>query len=369
MNKHKLNGFTFYLTEECNFRCTYCYQKKRNSFMEIPTIDKAIAFFSPHFAPDCIINFYGGEPLLSWDKIIYAVNRLQQHALKHGKKVRYSISTNGSLLDKDMLQFLNRHHFSVLLSFDGLAQYITKKEGSFDKIVSSLKNLLECPNIHLETNSVFTSETLEYLSESVLFIHRHGVENVRIGFSRMSPWDESTIERLKRELERIRKFLAALYQKTGDIFLVNFRPGSGAGPFTCYAGKDRLSLAPDKTLWGCDLFFDYFKGKIDDLTGQRYCFGTLDAFIASHEDTYPAILSNYANLSVDKFFTPIQACEQCVAMNECEVCPVDNLFLGSAINCIPAWACRMKRLYLEEKKLFLEEIKKRTKSRKPNAET
>lgn len=290
------------------------------------------------------------------------MNRIQQHSIKHNKHVRYSISTNGSLIDKDMLQFLNQHHFSVLLSFDGLAQDITKKEGSFGKIISSLENLLESPNIDLETNSVFTPETLKYLTESVLLIRRHGAENIHIGFSRISPWDESALARLKLELERMRNSLLAFFQKTGDIPLPNFRPRLGTGPFCCYAGKDRLSLAPDETLWGCDLFFDFFKGKKEDPAYSHYCFGSLDTFIAHHQDRYPTTLSNYSNLCVDKFITPIQPCSQCEAMNECEVCPIDNLFLGSAINCIPPWACRMKRLYIEEKKLFLKEIKRKSKT-------
>lgn len=337
--------------------------------MEIPTIDRAVAFFFPHFTPGCTVNFYGGEPLLAWANIRHSVDHIQRLALKNGKDIRYSISTNGSLLDKDTLRFLNQHRFSVLLSFDGLAQYITKKEGSLDKIVSSLKNLREFPNISLETNSVFTPETLEYLTDSVFFIHRHGVENIRIGFSKISLWDEPALARLKLELERMRKSISALFQKTGEIPLVNFRPGLGRGPFACYAGMDRLSLAPDETLWGCDLFFDFFKGKEEDPARHQYCFGSLDNFISNYEDVYPTILSNYSNLGVDKFHTPIQPCSQCEAMNECEVCPVDNLFLESAINCIPPWACRIKRLYIEEKKLFLEEIKKTTKSQKPEAET
>ncbi len=354
----KLNSFTLYMTEECNFRCTYCYQQKRNVYMETSTIDKAITFFFPYFSPDCTINFYGGEPLMAWDKIVYTVHRLHQHSKKFHKRIQYSLSTNGSLFDEDMVQFLGRHHFSVLLSFDGLAQYITRKEGSFDRIVSTLKHLLEFPTIDLEINSVFTPETLEYLADSVLFIRRHGAENIRVGFSRISPWDESAIARFQLELERMRKLLVTLCRKTGEIPLINFRPGLRGSPFICTAGMDRLSLAPDESLWGCDLFFDYFKAKEDDPAHQRYCFGNLDDFMAHHEVTYPAILSNYADLCVDKFFTPVKPCSQCEEINECEVCPVDNLFLGSAINIIPSWACRMKRLYMEEKRMFSEEIDK-----------
>ncbi len=330
--------------------------------MQIPTIEKAILFFFPYFAPDCTINFYGGEPLLAWDKIKYAVNLIQQHSIKHNKHIRYSISTNGSLINKDMLRFLDQHHFSVLLSFDGLAQDITKKKGSFGKIISSLENLLASPNIDLETNSVFTPETLRYLTDSVLFIRTHGVENIGIGFSRIYPWDESALARFKQELELLRKFLSVLFQKTKDIPLVNFRPGLGKGPSTCSAGKDRLSLVPDENIWGCSLFFDYFKEKKENPAYRQYCFGSLDAFIANHETIYPTILSNHSSLCIDKFFTPIQPCSQCEEIQECEVCPVDNLFLGSAIGCIPTWACRMKRLYLEEKKLFLDEIRKKSDS-------
>ncbi len=350
------------MTEECNFRCSYCYQQKRNTFLEISTIDKALEFLLPYFAPDCTINFYGGEPLLAWDRIEYTVARLHRLSPGHGKHFRYSISTNGSLLDEDKVRFLDRHHFSVLLSFDGLAQDITKQKGSFSQIISSLKNLCDSPNIDLETNSVFTPETLRYLTESVLLICSKGVKNIGIGFSRLSPWDESSLSSFKTELGRLRDSLSVLFRQTGHIPLVNFRPRFrprlAAAPFTCTAGKDRLCLTPDENIWGCSLFFDYFKAKKADPAYHRFCFGRLEAFMAAHQNIYPAILSNYSNLRVDKFSTPTNPCNQCEDMHECEVCPADNLFLGSAINRIPSWACRMKRLFIEEKMLFLDEVKK-----------
>jgi len=352
----ELYSFTFILTEDCNFNCSYCYQKKRKKYTESSAIEKALDFFSPFLKEECYVNFHGGEPLLAYDKIKSTVSSIQDRNRRLRKRIHYSIVTNGSLINDDILQFLNQHKFYVLLSFDGLAQDVSRKKGSFKKIVEIIEKLLKCPDIDFDVCSVFTPETVGYLSSSLQFSIELGVPNIYLSLSTLLPWDHGSLLRLKEELASIKEFLLAFYRRTRTVPLIGFRKNSGKGVFFCYAGKDRLALSPEGKLWGCYLFPDYFKGKEGTPEYNQYCFGELDSFIEDNERIYPEIRRNYSKLRMDYFSTSDNSCRDCAELRECEVCPMDAAVSGFSIGKIPTWTCEIKKIIRKEKEIFWKKL-------------
>ena len=352
----EFSNLTLTVTEDCNFRCSYCYQSKRKKYLDLSPIKNAIEFFFPFLNEECYIHFYGGEPLLAFDQIREAVDYIQIINKENNKRVRYTISTNGSLLNEEILNFLSCNKFFVLLSFDGFAQDITKKKGSFNQIVSKIEELLKTPHIELETNSVFTEETIGYLSKSIQFLCELGVPNIDYVLSKIIPWKHSSLKRLKKELAFLRGLLLSIYTKTQYIPLVDFREDSRKGIFSCSAGKDRMALMPDGKLWGCDLFADYYKERIGTKEFHKYCFGDLNSFVQNYKKIYPGILANYSNLRMDRNFTQGTRCIECKDLGSCGSCPVDNLFSSSDIRKIAPWACEIKKIFRQEKKLFWKEL-------------
>jgi len=67
----------------------------------------------PHLTENYYLNFYGGEPLLSFELIKQTISLLNNANKESGKKSDYSITTNGSLLSDEIIQFLDEHKFSV----------------------------------------------------------------------------------------------------------------------------------------------------------------------------------------------------------------------------------------------------------------
>lgn len=352
-----LSNLTFVVTEDCNFRCSYCYQEKTKDYIDAAIIEKAVDFFFPFLSEECFINFYGGEPLLAVDQIRDGVDYIENKKKREKKYIQYSITTNGSLLDEQILSFLNKNKFSVLLSFDGLAQEITKKKASSKPIVSNIKRLLELPHIDLETNSVFTQKTVVYLSKSVRLFIDLGIPNISFALSRIFPWERSSLVQLRKELSNVRQILLSNYKKTSTIPLVDFRRNQKRGIFVCFAGRDRMTLTPEGKLWGCDLFADYFKGKAGMSEYDKYCFGDLDSFVDRFERVYPEILSNHSKLRMDRFFTSNTSCLKCNDLEICKVCPVDNMFSDTDIRKVSSWSCEMKRILIREKELFWEGLK------------
>lgn len=315
-------------------------------------------FFLPRLTKNYYLNFYGGEPLLSFNLIKKTISFLLNKNEELNKRVNYSITTNGILLTEKIIQFLNKHKFSVELSFDGLAQDVSRKKGSFKKIVSSIKELLNYLNINLEVNSVFTPMTVDYISESIKFIMALGVPNIHFSLSIIEPWDQACLLKLENELTKLRKIALAHYKRSGNIPVINFREDNGKGIFYCAAGKDRLAITPEGEIWGCYLFPDYFKGKEKTLEYQKLYFGTLDNFIENHEDIYPQIFSNYAQLSMDNFSTSAMKCFLCLDLENCRICPVNASFSGVSLGKIPLYACEIQKIKIKEKEIFRKEFQK-----------
>ncbi len=118
---------TLYVTELCNFRCRYCVydgcHSNRPSHsmkqMDWSVAKQAIDDFLPHSDPadSASITFYGGEPLLNIDLIKECVQYARKAA--GDRKLRFSLSTNGSLLKGEVAEFLAAEEFSVRISLDG----------------------------------------------------------------------------------------------------------------------------------------------------------------------------------------------------------------------------------------------------------
>jgi len=139
------------LTRDCNLNCAYCAtsgkyydHKDQPLHMDITTCRAAIDFFYNRSNPDNTptISFYGGEPLLRFDMIKEAVAYIQ--AKPGGHQYEFNITTNGTLLNKEHLNFFIQHHFYLMVSLDG-PQNVNDRyrlfkngKGTFNRIMNTL---------------------------------------------------------------------------------------------------------------------------------------------------------------------------------------------------------------------------------------
>ena len=311
----------------------------------------------PHLKRNYFLNFYGGEPLLCIDLIKQTVSFLNKENKKLNKKASYSITTNGSLLSGESIQFLNEHRFSVVLSFDGYAQEEQREKGSLEIIVPIIKELLNQPRINLEINSVFSPDTVGHLSKSIQFLMDLGALNIHFSLNAMEPWNPASLQRLENELKKLRKKLLIHNKRKKSIPVINFREDPKKGIFFCTAGKDRLVLTPEEEIWGCFLFPDYFKEKERSPDYSKFFFGKLGNFIKDYEAQYPHISTNYAWLSMDNFATADMKCLMCPDLENCTVCPINAAFSGLPLGLIPDHICRIQKMMSKEKRKFKEEKK------------
>lgn len=364
----ELSFLTFIVTNDCNFNCAYCFQEKDKTTIAPATIEKAVEFFYPFLKQESTVDFYGGEPLLAFDRVRHTVACVLEKN-KHGnKKIQFNLTTNGSLITDEILEFFAGHRFGLLLSFDGLAQEQSRKAGTLHHIVKTLEHFRFYPGIDLEINSVFTPRTVASLTGSVRFLVESGCSNITFNIDTMEEWRPEEMETFTLELNRLTDYLAALYRETGNLPVSNFRgfiPGnSGTGDryekkrgiFRCYAAKDRVAVTPEGKLWGCYLFHDFFKSRKDHPQYGDYYLGTLEEFISAEGKLKTGVAGSYSELRMDYFQAEQGYCFLCKEVAGCVVCPVNAAYSSGSLGKIPRRVCELIKIQRNAQEEFRQKL-------------
>jgi sulfatase maturation enzyme AslB (radical SAM superfamily) len=355
LNGQKLSTLTLILTDACNWQCGYCYQKKGRTFLNQATLDEACEFFFPFFAAECSVQFYGGEPLLAWPLINRAVENLDRLNKRDSKKLSFSLTTNGSLLTPEVLEFLSGHPFHVLLSFDVFAQEEGRKKGSQEPTARLLESLLQVNSLTLITNSVFMPSTVNHLARSLRWLCEVGVPEIQFNPSIHQPWSQQSRQDYRKELAKVSAFLMKHFRRTGTIPVQVFRRPTKSSLFSCSAGLHRLALAPDGRLWGCYLLADYFKGNGESRESRDFCFGHFEEFSRNPRRTSGRVLAAHRRLRAENFFTPERLCAMCDHLEDCAVCPAGQAIFSGILGLISSDQCWLNRALFTERRRFWKE--------------
>ncbi|MCI0470743.1 MAG: radical SAM protein [Candidatus Aminicenantes bacterium] len=347
--KMEITNLTFIVTDECNFNCSYCMQKKEKKTISYNIIRTAVDFFYPFLksSDKILIGFYGGEPLLAFDKIKYTVLLIKEKNKIENKHIGFTLTTNGSLLTGEMLEFFNTHGFALQLSFDGLAQEKSREKGSLARTLQVMKRIQSRPGISFEINSVFSPDTAGDFFDSLRFIIEQKGPDITFNFSSMENWLPAHLETLTNELERLVDYLALYYRKSGRIPVKNFQAqDSRQGISRCSAGLNHIAVTPEGKLWGCFLFHYYFKSREDDPQYAEYSFGDLNDFIKDYKTRYPGIMVNYSGLRQDFYYVEEEGrdCFLCPELQTCKVCPVNAAYTTGSLGKIPGRKCKLMKI-------------------------
>lgn len=166
------------LNEKCNFHCKYCYSAEGRSSQElsIGQIETTLSYFlsSDRAAvKDRTIMFMGGgEPVLSWTLLEQATLIAERIAKEQGITAHFSLTTNGSIMSDQMLEFLKEHDFTVQISFEILPDVQNDQRGSYDAVERNLKRLTEY-GINNYVRSTITEKNVDRIPEMVEHCHTH----------------------------------------------------------------------------------------------------------------------------------------------------------------------------------------------------
>jgi len=337
----EISSLTLVLSDTCNFSCPYCPQTRGKNTLRFEDIAAFLDFLQPRLARETQLGFYGGEPLLSWPLIKKTV----AYAAKNfAGKFRFTLTSNGSLLKPEHILFMKKHRFELLLSYDGLAQK-KRDAGSVAAVEAALENLQRIYPAGYVINSVFTPRTAPLLAASMKEMLRRGHTRLRYALDQCVPWTKKDLAILKTQLGLLIAMAKKQRQQTGRMPLENFAANGEKGIFACSAGHNRLALLPDRTVWGCTLFFDLLGQDAANPDYTRYCFGKLKEFKALPVRALAAKAASYAELRQDYFFSEKkELCGLCADLESCAVCPAVAALATRIPGVIPSWTCRIRKI-------------------------
>ncbi len=328
------------VTLDCNLRCDYCFVggKQPGKVMSTTTAERAIDLFlaccSKKYDPEIV--FFGGEPLLELDLLRHAAAYARSQADGYGRPVRFSITTNGTLLDEAALDFAEEFGIHYMLSLDGAQPTHDKHRrtgdgrGSFARIAQNLPLLKERQD-WLAAHITVSPDTAATLAEDVHSLFAMGINQFFIEPDFFAPWSPPQMKQYQEQFTAVADLYTRLRGDGQPIRIVDFessledRRGRYAKRWGCHAGRGRLTVTPDGGLYPCNRFSGLCEGE-----GQ-YRLGDLDKGIEKY-----AFLRDL----MDDRDIVRPGCMACEASGYCQGgCPAANLTTGGTIYTVSPIYC------------------------------
>ena len=260
-------------TRECNFRCKYCYETKKHLNMTFEMADNLIHATKKYLEANRGIRFlqlewFGGEPLLSYEINIYVSEALKQYSEEHSINFSMSITTNGYLLTKERAERLvSLNLFSYQITVDSFAKYhdelrILKNGGPTWDVI--YKNLLDLKTIDNENLSVtirinYHLNMVEEIPEFIKMIKRDFDKRFLVYAIRINPTPEFEKEftpvNIEAESFALEYIIDAMKENGLSIerYMTNMSPTASA----CYARMNYVYIIDaDGTLKKCTEYLD-----------------------------------------------------------------------------------------------------------------
>lgn len=151
-----IKALCLHVAHTCNLNCTYCFASQgkyhgKEALMSRETARRAIDFLVENSGSrvNLEVDFFGGEPLMNWEVVKDTVSYARSIEKAAGKNFRFTLTTNGMLIDDEVIDFANREMHNVVLSLDGRQNVHDrlrrdyKGQGSYERIVPLFKKLVE----------------------------------------------------------------------------------------------------------------------------------------------------------------------------------------------------------------------------------
>ncbi len=281
-----LKSMCLNVAHSCNFGCLYCFAKKGNyggkeALMSFDVAKKAIDFLynNSDGRESLEVDFFGGEPLLNFEVVKKTIEYAR--STYKDKSFRFSITTNGNLLNEDIEKFLFDNDVSIVLSLDGDKEtndkyrVLRNGSGTFDFVYPKIKMVVDHRAEYggYYVRGTYTHTTMD-IAKTVLSLKGFGfkyisLEPVVTKDDKISI-KESDLPKLKKEYGK----LAEAYvesQKTNQWTFFHFNIDLEAGPCIqkringCGAGVEYIAVSPDGSIYPCHQFDGIKETKLGDV--------------------------------------------------------------------------------------------------------
>ena len=283
-----VKALCLHVAHDCNLKCRYCFAEEgeyhgKRSLMSAEVGKKAIDFIIANSGKrrNLEVDFFGGEPLMNFDVVKEIVEYGREQEKLHDKNFRFTITTNGILLDDEKQKYINENMHNVVLSLDGRKEvndYMRPRaggQGSYDIIVPKFQKLAESRNqTDYYLRGTFTHNNLDF-SKDVFHIaddlgfKQVSVEPVVAEATESYAITEDDLDTIFKEYEKLAEQLY-IRHKTGekDFNFFHFMVDLTGGPCIakrlsgCGSGTEYLAVTPEGDLYPCHQFVGQEEYKI-----------------------------------------------------------------------------------------------------------
>jgi len=283
-----VKALCLHIAHDCNLACRYCFAEEgeyhgRRALMSFEVGKKALDFLIANSGSrrNLEVDFFGGEPLLNFQvvKDLVAYGREQEKI--HNKNFRFTLTTNGVLLDDDIIAFANKEMSNVVCSIDGRKEIndkmrpFRKGDGSYDLIVPKFQKLAESRGQDkYYVRGTYTRNNLDF-SEDVLHLADLGFKQISVEPVVAEETDsyalrEEDLPVLFEQYDKLAKEMVERKKEGKDFNFFHFMIDLEGGPCVakrlsgCGSGTEYMAVTP----WGDFYPCHQFVGKEEFLMGN-----------------------------------------------------------------------------------------------------
>lgn len=273
-----VKALCLHIAHDCNLACRYCFAEEgeyqgRRALMSYEVGKQALDFLIQNSGSrkNLEVDFFGGEPLMNFEVVKELVIYGREQEKLHNKKFRFTLTTNGILLNDEIMEFANREMSNVVLSIDGrkevndLMRPSRNGKGSYDIILPKFIKVAESRNqTNYYVRGTFTHNNLDF-SEDVKHLAELGfkqisVEPVVAQAEEAYAITEEDLPEIYEEYDKLARYMIEKKKEGKDFNFFHFMIDLSGGPCVakrlsgCGSGTEYLAVTPWGDLYPCHQF-------------------------------------------------------------------------------------------------------------------
>ncbi len=283
----QLSGICLHVAHDCNMRCAYCFAGSglyggKPTLMRQNTARAALdhLFRRAGSSAHVYVDFFGGEPLLNMPVVKDAVAYGNQLAKDTGRSVTWSMTTNGLLLDADIMAYFNAQEINVIVSMDGRPQIHDamrpnrQGQGTYDFVCKNAVNLYQTrgpqmtsrygDGVYTYIRGTFSRRNLDF-AQDVIHLYRQGFRHIAmepVVTDSSAPWKLSfeDVDHLKEQYDHLIDLIIDSRKQGDPLNFHHFELDVERGPCLgkrasgCGAGLHYLAVSPEGDIYPCHQF-------------------------------------------------------------------------------------------------------------------
>lgn len=286
-----VKALCLHIAHDCNLACRYCFAdegeyKGDKGMMSFEVGKQALDFLIANSGnrKNLEVDFFGGEPLMNFDVVKRLVHYGREQEKIHNKNFRFTLTTNGVLLNDDIMEFVNEEMANVVLSVDGrkeIHDYMRPTrngKGSYDVIMPKFEKLAKSRNQkNYYVRGTFTHHNLDFADDVLnladLGFEQISVEPVVAQEDQEYAIKESDIPKVYEEYDKLAKALLEREKNGEKVNFFHFMIDLSGGPCVakrlsgCGSGTEYLAVTPWGDLYPCHQFVgqeEFLMGNVFD---------------------------------------------------------------------------------------------------------